>query len=109
MTCQGSPVAPHTLLIQQLASSKHPVRAACIQGNVDEASTKDSYSNTTKDVNLAEAIFGPDIGTLKGKTVNQRPPPVVDTTIEVPKELLMYLPIGRANLLALLEIEVCSQ
>ena len=31
------------------------------------------------------------IGTLKGKTVNQRPPPVVDTAIEVPKELLMRL------------------
>ena len=46
---------------------------------------------TTKDVTLAEAIFGPDIGTLKGKTVNKRPDPVVDTAIEVPKELLMRI------------------
>ena len=32
---------------------------------------------TTKDVDLAEKIFGPDLGTLKGKTTRRKPLPLV--------------------------------
>ena len=43
---------------------------------------------TTKDINLAEKVYGPDVGTRKGKNTRRRPNPVVSTTIELPDELL---------------------
>ena len=33
---------------------------------------------TTDDINISEKIFGPDIGTLKGKTTHRKPLPVMD-------------------------------
>ena len=42
---------------------------------------------TTKDINLAEKIFGKDIGTLKGKSTRTKPSPVVSDIIEIPPEL----------------------
>ncbi len=42
---------------------------------------------TPADVDLAEKIFGRDIGTLKGKTMRQAPPRVKDDLVEVPREL----------------------
>ena len=42
---------------------------------------------TTADVQLAEKIFGKDIGTLKGKHTRTKPQPVLDTTIELPPEI----------------------
>jgi len=42
----------------------------------------------TADIDLAETIFGPDLGTLKGKTTRSKPPPVVKDNIEVPKEIV---------------------
>lgn len=43
---------------------------------------------TTKDVNIAIKTFGPDIGTIKGKTTRQKPPLIIDNHIEIPEELV---------------------
>jgi len=43
---------------------------------------------TTKDVETAERVFGPDVGTLKGKTVRKESPFVKNDLIEMPLEIL---------------------
>ena len=43
---------------------------------------------TIEDINIAEKIFGADIGALKGKTTRRRPTPVKDDLVEVPPELI---------------------
>jgi hypothetical protein len=43
---------------------------------------------TTEDINIAEQIFGSDIGALKGKTVRRTPRQVIDDSIEIPNELI---------------------
>jgi hypothetical protein len=43
---------------------------------------------TIDDINIAEKVFGPDIGALKGKTMHQKPAPVVSDYVEIPKELV---------------------
>ena len=43
---------------------------------------------TAEDVNIAEKIFGGDIGALKGKTTRRRPTPVREDLVEIPPELL---------------------
>jgi hypothetical protein len=43
---------------------------------------------TIEDINLAEKMFGPDIGALKGKTTRSNPSPVVSDYIELPTELI---------------------
>ena len=42
---------------------------------------------TTSDVELAEQIFGPDIGSIKGKTTRRKPIPMVSDQIAMPPEL----------------------
>jgi hypothetical protein len=42
---------------------------------------------TIEDINLAEKIFGSDIGCLKGKTTRVKPAPVVSDYFEVPTEI----------------------
>jgi hypothetical protein len=43
---------------------------------------------TPEDVNIAEKIFGGNIGVMKGKTTRRRPVPVKDDLVEIPPELL---------------------
>ena len=43
---------------------------------------------TVEDVTIAEKIFGPDIATLKGKSVRRRPPTIRQDNVEVPEEIL---------------------
>jgi hypothetical protein len=43
---------------------------------------------TSADVNIAERIFGGDIGALKGKSTRNRPEPVKDDLVDIPPELL---------------------
>ena len=46
---------------------------------------------TVDDVNIAEQIYGGDIGTLKGKNTRRKPTKVRDDYIEIPPELTMHL------------------
>ncbi len=43
---------------------------------------------TIQDINLAEKIFGPDIGALKSKTTCTKPAPIINNYIETPTELI---------------------
>ena len=43
---------------------------------------------TTTDINLAEKAFGPDVGSMKGKTARSRPLPAQSNLIDIPHELL---------------------
>jgi hypothetical protein len=54
------------------------------------AITTNSIKNvpiTVKDIDLAEQIFGPDLGTLKGKTTRRKPLPMVTDQVALPPEL----------------------
>ena len=42
---------------------------------------------TVEDIEIAEQIFGTDIGSLKGKTTRMKPIPVVENYITIPQEL----------------------
>ena len=42
----------------------------------------------TEDVNLAEKVYGPDVGAIKGKSTRVKPTPVTSEIIEIPDELL---------------------
>ena len=42
---------------------------------------------TVDDINIAEKVYGPDIGSLKGKTTRRKPKPVVKDYVEIQREL----------------------
>ena len=39
---------------------------------------------TIEDIKIAHKIYGPDVPTLKGKTVRDRPEPVVNDVVDIP-------------------------
>ncbi len=43
---------------------------------------------TVEDINVAEKIFGPDIGVLKGKSTRTKPLPVVRNHVKIPAEII---------------------
>ena len=43
---------------------------------------------TVEDMTIAAKIYGPDISSLKGKSMRRKPKPVKKDTIEIPKELI---------------------
>jgi len=43
---------------------------------------------TIEDINNAEKIFGKDVSTLKGRSTQKKPIPVIDESIEIPKEII---------------------
>ena len=45
-----------------------------------------NFPVTTEDIDLTEKIYGPDVLSLKHKTVCQSPAPIVSDVIEVPRE-----------------------
>ena len=42
----------------------------------------------TEDVNLAEKVYGPDLGDIKGKSTRNKPDPITSDLIEIPDELI---------------------
>jgi hypothetical protein len=69
----------HTLGSPSIKDFKGIIRMNCFKDN----------PVTTEDVDIAEAIFGPDIGVIKGKTTHHRPNPVVADYLDIPEELLV--------------------
>jgi hypothetical protein len=68
----------HSLGCPSLKNLKGAIRRHLIQDN----------PVTTNDVDLAEHILGPDVGTVKGKTTRRKPLPIIDEHIEIPEELI---------------------
>ena len=69
----------HKTSCPSLEAFKHLIRQNIIQ----------DCPVTVEDINIAERIFGPDVGTLKGKTTRRNiTKAVVNDKIEIPKELI---------------------
>ena len=49
------------------------------------------YPVTIEDIKLAEAIYGPDVPSLKGKITHGHPSPVVEDIVEIPAELVLTI------------------
>jgi len=47
-----------------------------------------NFPVTTEDIDLTEKVYGPDVASLKGKTFQQIPAPIVNDVIEIPRELI---------------------
>jgi hypothetical protein len=67
----------HAMGNPSVAVMKHAIRVNAIK----------NLEVTTQDVINMEAIFGPDVPTLKGKTTQRKAPVVREDHVEIPKEL----------------------
>ena len=54
---------------------------------------------TIKDVDVAEKVYGPDVGLIKGKTTQKQPGRVFDNNIAIPKELIKKIKRSRCALI----------
>ena len=69
----------HTIGTPTVANFKAALRGNMIQ----------NCPVTSKDVQVAEEIFGPSVSRLKGKSTRRAPKPVRSDWIEIPKELML--------------------
>ena len=68
----------HTLACPTIQDLKKMIKMGTIQ----------NCPVTTEDVDIAEAIYGPDVPSLKGKLTRGKPSPVVQDYVDIPPELL---------------------
>ena len=55
--------------------------------NIIKMNAMKNCTDTIEYIDIHEKIFGPNIYTLKGKTVQTKPKPVVNYYIDIPQEL----------------------
>jgi hypothetical protein len=75
--------------------------ARCTMGMIGNSSERDfknmvrgnlinNFPVTSDDVTNAHAIYGPDLASLRGKSVQQKPAPVVGDYVSVPQEIVEH-------------------
>ena len=77
---------------RKVMQAKEARRAQAMAGNLSKKDYKGMVSNnlilncpiTSKDVSKARTIFGPDLASIRGKTVQRAPEPVVTDYVAVP-------------------------
>jgi len=81
---------------REVTQAKEAHRAQAMMGNPREKDYKGMVSNnliancpiTSHDVTNARTIFGPDLASIRGKTVRRAPEPVVTDYVAVPRTLI---------------------
>jgi len=81
---------------RQLKNAKAARKLCCAIGSPSLENMKmilkqniiEDCTGTTKDVETAKRVVGPDVGTLKGKTARKKSPVVKNDLIEMPPEIL---------------------
>ena len=81
---------------REVLKVKEARRAQAMMGNPSEKDYKTMVSNnlipecpiTPSDISNARAIFGPDLPSVRGKTVQKRPAQVVGDYVAVPRSLV---------------------
>ncbi len=81
---------------QEVLKAKETRRAQAMMGDPSEADYKGMVSHnlipncpvTSSDITNAKAIFGPDLPSIRGKTMRRTPAPVVADYVAVPRELV---------------------
>jgi hypothetical protein len=81
---------------REVLKAKEARRAQAMMGNPSEKDYKTMVSNnlipecpiTPSDISNARAIFGPDLPSVRGKTVRTRPAQVVGDYVAVPRSLV---------------------
>jgi hypothetical protein len=81
---------------REVLKAKEARRAQAMMGNPSEGDYKGMVSHnlipncpvTCSDITNAKAIFGPDLPSVRGKTVRRTPTPVVADYVAVPRELV---------------------